>query len=74
MPLKKTPLVLLCHASHEQPKWHWLCGLVPLVIVILMLNILPNILRKYDVAELSSSQAIVVALLGGIMPNECTSV
>ncbi len=51
----------------EQPSWHWLCGLVPLVVVILMLNVLPNLLSKAGVVEWSSSQAIVVALIGGII-------
>ena len=51
----------------EQPSWHWLCGLIPLVVVVLMLNVLPNLLAKADVAEWSSSQAIVVALIGGIV-------
>ena len=51
----------------EQPSWHWLCGLIPLVVVVLMLNVLPNLLAKAGVAERSSSQAIVVALIGGIV-------
>jgi len=51
----------------EQPSWHWLCGLIPLVVVVLMLNVLPNLLAKAGVAEWSSSQAIVVALIGGIV-------
>lgn len=50
----------------EQPKWHWLCGLLPLLIVVLMLNVLPGVLKKYGIAELSSSESIVIALLGGI--------
>lgn len=54
-------------AVKEQPRWHWLCGLVPLVVVVLLLNVLPMVLKKLGVAELSSSQAIVVALLGGIL-------
>lgn len=49
------------------PSWHWLCGLLPLVVVVLMLNVLPGILKNAGVAELSSSQAIVVALIGGII-------
>lgn len=48
------------------PSWHWLSGLLPLVVVVLMLNILPNILAKVGIVEWTSSQAIVVALLGGI--------
>ena len=42
------------------PKWHWLCGLLPLIVVVLMLNVLP------EFVTLSASEAIVVALLGGI--------
>lgn len=53
-------------ATREQPKWHWLCGLVPLLVVVLMLNVLPGLLKKYGIADWSSSQAIVVALLSGI--------
>ena len=53
-------------ATADQPKWHWLCGLVPLLVVILMLNVLPGVLKEYGLADWSSSQAIVVALLGGI--------
>lgn len=50
----------------EQPKWHWLCGLVPLLVVVLMLNVLPGILKKHNIADWTSSQSIVVALLAGI--------
>ncbi len=50
----------------EQPSWHWLCGLIPLLVVVLMLNVLPGILSDAGIAEWSSSQAIVVALVGGI--------
>jgi H+/gluconate symporter-like permease len=42
------------------PKWHWLCGLLPLIVVVLLLNLLPNFVA------LTASEAIVVALLGGI--------
>ncbi len=54
-------------ANREQPKWHWLCGLVPLLVVVLMLNVLPGMLKQYGIADWTSSQAIVVALLGGIV-------
>jgi len=50
----------------DLPSWHWLCGLVPLIVVVLMLNVLPGILKNAGLAEWSSSQAIVVALIGGI--------
>lgn len=49
------------------PRWHWVSGLLPLIIVVLMLNVLPNVLKNAGIAELSSSEAIVVALLGGIV-------
>lgn len=51
----------------EQPSWHWLCGLIPLLVVVLMLNVLPEILADAGIAKWSSSQAIIVALLGGIL-------
>ena len=54
-------------ATREQPKWHWLSGLVPLLVVVLMLNVLPDVLRKYGLADWDSGKAIVVALLGGII-------
>ena len=50
----------------EQPSWHWLCGLVPLVVVVLMLNVLPLVLKNLGAADLNSNQAIIIALLGGI--------
>ena len=48
-------------------KFHWLCGLVPLLVVVLILNVLPRVLKNAGIAELSSSQAIVIALTGGIL-------
>lgn len=50
----------------KQPSWHWLSGLLPLIVVVLMLNVLPGILAKAGIAEWTASQSIVVALLGGI--------
>lgn len=52
--------------AREYPKWHWLCGLLPLVVVVLMLNVLPNALRSMGLADWNANQSIVVALLGGI--------
>lgn len=51
----------------DHPKWHWLSGLLPLVVVVLLLNVLPGILENAGVYKLSSSEAIVIALLGGIL-------
>ena len=50
----------------EHSRWHWLCGLLPLVVVVLMLNVLPNALRNAGIADWNTNQSIVVALLGGI--------
>ena len=48
------------------PSWHWLCGLIPLIVVVLMLNVLPDFLRKKGIADWNANQSIVVALVGGI--------
>ncbi len=51
----------------EKPSWHWMSGLLPLIVVVLMLNVLPTVLAKSGIAQWSTSQSIVVALLGGIL-------
>lgn len=51
----------------QLPSWHWLSGLLPLIVVVLILNVLPGVLSKYGIAEWSTSESIVVALLGGIL-------
>lgn len=48
-------------------KWHWLSGLLPLVLVVLLLNVLPILLEKWAEISLTTNQAIVIALLGGIL-------
>ena len=48
------------------PSWHWISGLLPLVVVVLMLNVLPGVLSKAEIAEWTASESIVVALVGGI--------
>ena len=50
----------------KQSSWYWLSGLIPLLVVVLMLNVLPGILSKKDIVELTTNQSIVLALLGGI--------
>lgn len=52
--------------ASKQSSWLWLKGLLPLGVVVFMLNILPEILAKYEVVELKTNQAIVIALFGGI--------
>ena len=37
------------------PSWHWLSGLVPLIVVVLMLNVLPGVLAKAGIVEWSSN-------------------
>lgn len=49
------------------PSWHWLSGLLPLIVVVLMLNVLPGVLKNAGIAEWTASQSIVVALIGGIL-------
>lgn len=49
------------------PSWHWLSGLIPLIVVVLMLNVLPNVLKNAGIVEWTASQSIVVALVGGIL-------
>ena len=49
------------------PGWHWLSGLIPLIVVVLLLNVLPAVLKNAGVAELTSSESIVIALVGGII-------
>ncbi len=55
------------NAGTEQPSWHWLSGLLPLFVVVLVLNVLPTILSKAGLAEWTASQSIVVALVVGII-------
>lgn len=50
----------------KHPKWHWLSGLLPLIVVVLLLNVLPAVLAYCGVASLTANEAIVIALLGGI--------
>ncbi len=51
------------------PPWHWLSGLLPLIVVVVMLNLLPKFLADAGIVEWTTSQSIVVALLGGIFTN-----
>ncbi len=54
-------------AGEAYPSWHWLSGLLPLIVVVLLLNVLPGYLERAGIAQWSSNEAIVVALLGGII-------
>lgn len=51
--------------SSKLPSWHWLSGIIPIIAVVFMLNFFPKLIEKY--IELKSNQAIVIALLTGIL-------
>lgn len=51
----------------EHSSWHWLSGLLPLILVVLMLNVLPGFLEKAGIAKWTTTQSIAVALFGGII-------
>lgn len=63
------------------PSWHWITGIVPIVAVVFVLNVVPKLIIKYGESihgapltkellakyTLPSNQAIVLALLTGIL-------
>lgn len=55
------------HTSKNLPSWHWLAGIVPLIVVVLMLNLFPKLLLSAAGIELASNYAIVIALVCGIL-------
>lgn len=55
------------HSEKGLPSWHWLAGLIPLIVVVLMLNLFPKLLVNAGGPELTSTQAIVIALICGIV-------
>ena len=55
------------HDSKALPSWHWVTGIVPLVVVVLMLNLFPWLLNRFAGIELASNYAIVIALVCGIL-------
>ena len=57
------------HDDKSLPSWHWVTGLIPLVVVVLMLNLFPRLLLHYTGIELASNYAIVVALVCGIVAS-----
>lgn len=48
-------------SQYDLPSWHWLSGLIPLIVVVLVLNLLPH------VAGLTAAQSIIIALICGIL-------
>lgn len=46
---------------YEQSKWHWICGVVPIIVVVLMLTVLPHYVT------LTPNKSIVLALFAGIL-------
>ncbi|MDO4779240.1 MAG: GntP family permease [Tissierellia bacterium] len=53
--------------ASKLPGWHWITGIVPIVIVVLMLNVFPLLLKELAKINLESNQSIVIALLSGIL-------
>ncbi len=47
--------------------WHWLSGLLPLIIVVVVLNVLPFVLKSLLNFELKSTHSLVIALFAGIV-------
>ena len=54
-------------SDRNLPSWHWITGLVPLVVVVLMLNAFPKVVLNVTGVELASNYAIVIALICGIL-------
>lgn len=55
------------HSDKNLPSWHWLAGIVPLAVVVLMLNLFPKLLEDATGIVLASNYAIVIALVCGIL-------
>ena len=55
------------HDEKNLPSWHWVTGLIPLIVVVLMLNLFPWLMKEYAGIEFSSSQSMVIALVCGIL-------
>lgn len=55
------------HSAKNLPSWHWIAGVVPLAVVVLMLNLFPVILTNATGIVLPANYAIVVALVCGIV-------
>lgn len=51
--------------ASKLPSWHWLSGVLPMLLVVFMLNVFPGLIK--NTVELASNQAIVIALLSGIL-------
>ena len=54
------------HAA-SAPDAHWLCGLIPLLVVVLVLNVLPIVLKEMKLLELTTNQALIIAMACGIL-------
>ena len=54
-------------SENKISSWHWLSGLLPLIVVVLALNLLPTVLQSLIGYELKSTHSIVIALFLGII-------
>ena len=55
------------HDEKDLPSWHWVTGLIPLIVVVLMLNLFPYLMREYAGIDFTTSQSMVIALVCGIL-------
>ena len=53
--------------KNKPSSWHWLSGLIPLIVVVVVLNVLPIVLQNLLNYELKSTHSIVIALFAGII-------
>ncbi len=70
---KSKGLVFIEDPNFKEPvidkpsSWHWLSGLIPLIVVVVVLNVLPIVLQNLLNYELKSTHSIVIALFAGII-------
>ena len=55
------------HDEKNLPSWHWVTGIIPLIVVVLMLNLFPRVLKDMAGIELATTEAMVIALACGIL-------
>ena len=55
------------HDARSLPSWHWVTGLIPLIVVVLMLNLFPFLMKTYAAIEFTVRQSMVIALVCGIL-------
>lgn len=61
-------------SNSEQPKWHRLCSLVPLLVVVLMLNVLPAINVGANGSLTAGGMSIALEALGPQFLEKATQI